>query len=37
MKFIVYVVLYHYYLCVHAAGVRASVGDFMGANNVTLT
>jgi len=26
-----------FYLCVHRAGVRASVVDFMGANNVTLT
>ena len=28
---------YVHYLCKHAAGVRASVGDFMGAKNVTLT
>jgi len=28
---------YDYYLCVHAAGVCASMGEFMGVNNVTLT
>jgi len=28
---------YVHYVCVGAAGVRASVRDFMGVNNVTLT